>query len=73
VKFREATEDDHELMKDEIPEFGIKSIMQAWVTDNEEGARYWVVGMPYALGQIRIQMWWERQRGEPWPDIFNEL
>jgi hypothetical protein len=75
LKFREATLDDHELMKDEIQfgEISIKSIAQAWVSDNEEGARYWVVAKPYALGQIRVQMWWERHRGEPWPDIFHQL
>ena len=65
----------HELLKEKIPLPGrsMNSIAQAWVTDNEEGARYWVVARPHAYGQIRIQMWWERQRGEPYPDIFHEL
>jgi len=76
MKFREAIPDDHELLKEMINFPGMTpmpSFHQAWVSDNEEGARYWVVAKPYAYGQFRIQMWWERYRGETYPDIFHEL
>lgn len=49
------------------------TISDAWVTDNEEGPRYWVVAKPYAYGQLRLQIWWERYRGERYPSIFQEL
>lgn len=75
MKFRLATEADHPEMQDSftIEDQTIKSIADAWVTDNEEGPRYWVVAKPYAYGQIRLQVWWERIRGEPYPSIFQEL
>lgn len=76
MKFREAKDEDHELLRYEIKLPGcppIKSVKEAWVTDNEEGSRYWVVTCPYTYGQFRIQMWHERTRDEPYPDIFHEL
>jgi len=51
----------------------IYSITEAWVTDNEEGARYWVMHRPFACGQTRLQIWHERERGELNPAIFSEM
>jgi hypothetical protein len=51
----------------------IYSITEAWVTDNEEGPRYWVMNRPYACGQTRLQIWHERQREEAYPAIFSEM
>jgi len=51
----------------------IYSVTEAWVTDNEAGARYWIIHRPYAFGQHRLQIGHERQRGEPCPDIFSEM
>ena len=50
-----------------------RTITEAWVSDNEKGQRYWVVALPYAFGQIRLQVWLERVRGEVYPCIFHEL
>jgi hypothetical protein len=73
VKFRQATEDDHPLMRDTVPHTDLRSISEAWVTNNEDGQRYWIVVLPYALGQIRLQTWLERTRGEYFPAIFHHL
>lgn len=76
MNFREATRLDHDLMVDSLPMPGgspVFSVHQAWVTDNEEGPRYWIAVRPYTFGQLRLQMWHERERGEPYPDIFSEL
>ena len=77
MKFRQATREDHPEMQEMIgAELGIEpfySVTEAWVTDNEEGARYWVVHRPFACGQIRIQIWHERQRAEAYPAIFSEM
>ena len=75
MKFREATEEDHPLMLEgtQVGSLRIPSIAEAFVTDNEEGQRYWVVARPYAFNQVRLQMWLERYRGETYPNIFHEL
>lgn len=75
MRFRPATDEDHPLMLDRIGgrEDAPRSIAQAWVTDNEEGQRYWIAVLPYALGQVRLQTWLERFRGESYPSIFHEL
>jgi len=76
MKFRQATRDDHPDMQDtiELPGMApIHTITEGWVTDNEEGPRYWIMNRPYACGQTRLQIWHERQRGELMPEIFSEL
>lgn len=49
------------------------TITDAWVTDNDDGQRYWIAVLPYAFGQIRLQLWLERVRGEAYPAIYHEL
>ena len=76
MKFRQATREDHILMQNKLEFLGsdpIYSITEAWVTTNEEDARYWIIRRPYAFGQTRLQLWHERQRGEPFPEIFSEM
>lgn len=76
MRFRHANPADHSLLSEKITLPGgdsIPSISLAYVTDNEEGQRYWVVVAPYTFGQFRIQAWCERSRGEPFPAIFHEL
>jgi len=76
MRFRPATVADHPLLAERIEFPGLEpfpSITEAFVTDNEEGQRYWVVVRPYTFGQYRLQVWNERVRGETFPDIFQEL
>ena len=81
MKFRNATRDDHPAMQETIDVSALLgggpepfySITEGWVTDNEEGARYWVINRPFACGQTRLQIWHERERGEPCPAIFSEM
>jgi len=75
MNFRPATPDDHPLMRDLVQAGGpaIPSITDALVSDGEEGPRWWVVVRPYAYGQRRLQVWHERVRGEPYPEILHEL
>lgn len=75
MKFRPATRDDHPLMREEtvVGDLRFPSITEAFVTDSEEGPRYWVVVCPFAYGQHRLQVWWERWRGMPYPDILHQL
>ena len=63
MEFRDATLEDHPLVAE--PHHVSK------VSTNEEGPRYWIVVIPMAYGQFRIQMWHEFQRGMQWPDIFS--
>lgn len=75
MKFRLATDVDHSLLVDEARIFGtkVRSVSEALVTDNKAGQRYWIVVRPYLFGQLRLQVWHERVRGEPFPAILHEL
>lgn len=64
MKFRAATQEDHELFEPHL---------EGVVSDNEEGPRYWIIKRPYAFGQRRLQIWHERRRGEAFPAIFSEM
>ena len=75
MKFRPATPEDHPLMREETG-FGtlkIPAVSEGFVSDSGEDPRYWVVVCPYAYGQFRIQVWWERWRGMQYPDILHHL
>jgi len=75
MKFRKATPDDHPLMREESDVLGVKipAVSEGFVSDSAEGPRYWVVSCPYAYGQFRLQVWWERHRGMQYPDILHQL
>jgi len=76
VKFRAATPEDHPLLREETDLGGgvkIPAVTDAFVSDSDEGPRYWVVNCPYAYGQFRLQVWWERHRGMQYPDILHQL
>lgn len=60
-------------MSERIAVLDVPSITEALVTTNEEGQRYWIAVCPYAFGQFRIQVWNERVRSEPYPDVFHQM
>lgn len=75
MKFRKALPEDHPLMREKtnLGSLTIPAVTDAFVSDSEEGPRYWVVVCPYAFGQFRLQVWWERWRGMECPDILHQL
>lgn len=76
MKLRPIRPDDHELVAQlfrVIDDIVLPPAHEGWVSDNEEGPRYWVMVEPFLYGQFRIQVWWERWRGMEYPDIFHQL